>query len=487
MKLASRFAAAALLSAVLGLGLYGIGRSLWLDEAWVANSILAPSLSGMFYYPGWLQTTPPLFLLLARAGLRITGPSNAAFRVVPLLFAILAAAGVLLVSRRLLRPGVAALATAIVVLNPTAIEYAGTLKPYSGEMAASAFLLLACFAYLQKPGAKRFGGLMAVVAVTLPLAYSTAFLVPGIVLALAGQGSLRRAVWLGALAAALLGALYFVTIRPNLSPDLHAYWAADVDHRMTPALAAALVFCALMAGRLILRYRRGVFSSRDWALLICVLPCLLLAAVSALGWYPASPRTRLFAVPLFVLLAAAAAEDSIHHWMDRPVVDFAAIAVCFGLAGFAAASQMMQPRDLAKEDIAGAVSFLQRHAAPADLILVHASCKEGFLLYSRLDAWQPPHALFGDTGWPCCARGHDDRPGASTQRAVFADLDAKIPRGYTGRVWLLFTTRPTHWSYTGQDEGYLWVKHVWERGCPAGPLLLFKDLAIGPMNCQSAR
>ncbi len=42
-----------------------IGRSLWLDEAWVANSIHAPSLREMFYYPDWLQTNPPSFLLLS--------------------------------------------------------------------------------------------------------------------------------------------------------------------------------------------------------------------------------------------------------------------------------------------------------------------------------------------------------------------------------------------------------------------------------------
>jgi hypothetical protein len=71
--LTGRTATIALLAFILVLGLYGIGRSLWLDEAWVANSINAPALGGMFHYPNWLQTSPPLFLLLARGAVGMFG------------------------------------------------------------------------------------------------------------------------------------------------------------------------------------------------------------------------------------------------------------------------------------------------------------------------------------------------------------------------------------------------------------------------------
>jgi len=36
-----------------------LDRSLWLDEAWVANSIRAANLQQAIYYDDWLQTTPP--------------------------------------------------------------------------------------------------------------------------------------------------------------------------------------------------------------------------------------------------------------------------------------------------------------------------------------------------------------------------------------------------------------------------------------------
>src|ERR1700722_9573655 len=134
-----------------------MGRSLWLDEAWVANSLQEHSLAGMFYYPGSLQTSPPLFLLLARAAVRLAGASNLAFRLTPLLLAMVAAAGMLAGSARVLRMPFALLATALVVFDPTAIEYSRTLKPYSGELAASALLLLATVTYLHSPDRRRLG------------------------------------------------------------------------------------------------------------------------------------------------------------------------------------------------------------------------------------------------------------------------------------------------------------------------------------------
>ena len=59
-------------------------RSLCVAESWVANSVLAGSLHDMFYYDPWLQTTPPLFLLLVRATVKMFGASNTTLRVMPL-------------------------------------------------------------------------------------------------------------------------------------------------------------------------------------------------------------------------------------------------------------------------------------------------------------------------------------------------------------------------------------------------------------------
>lgn len=473
---------------VLGLGLFGIGRSLWVDEAWVANSIQSPTLHGMFFYPGWLQVSPPLFLLLARAAVKVTGASNAAFRIVPLSMAIAAAALLLAASRRVLSAPLAGLATAFVMFDLTAIEYSRTLKPYSGELASTAALLLATPFYFDRPDGKRFAWLLSIVAVALPLSYPTVFLLPGITAAVLFIGPRSRAVWICMVAGGELLAMYLLLIRFNLAPGLHDFWAADPDNRLTISLTAALLFCVFASIRAGLIFARRKPATADWFYLVCLLPCLVLAASAAARLYPVSHRTRLFALPCFVLLAMMTVHDLLRRTKVQAGVTAAiAMGLTFGLAGFAIANQVIEARDVPEEDYASAVAFLRDHAAASDLIMVHACCEEGFLLYSGMLHWKPAHLAFGDTGWPCCVPGKDARSGSSSEQAVIADIDAKIPRGYSGRVWLLFTTRPTHWAYTGINEGELWRKHLWGRGCPPGPYLRFANLALSPMNCAASR
>jgi hypothetical protein len=464
----------ALLSATLPLGIFGIQRSLWLDEAWVANSVLAPSLSGMFYYPDWLQSTPPLFLLLTRATIHLVGVSNTAFRLVPLALALVAIAGMVAVSSRLLSPPFAALACALLAFHPTTIEYSRTCKQYSGEVAATVAILLCTVLYLNQPTGRRFYVLTGAFVLTLPLAWSTVFLIPGVAIAVWAHGGIRRACTLVLISIGVLAILYVVFIRPNLSPELRAYWIATAQS-VSPGLLAAVVFCVAAA-------LRAVFT-RSWIELAAVLPCLLLAVSGALHWYPSSPRTRLFVLPGFLLVAAMNAEDLVRPSGRRyvgAVVWLATIAV----GSQSVWKQISEHQNRPQEDFARAIQILRQRVAPSDLLLVHPSVIEGFKLYTAMEGWHDHHAIYGDTGWPCCVRNKISTPGSSTVRALSEDLDRKVPRGFTGRIWLFYSARHTHWTYVGLDEGQLWRNHLWDRSCPPGPYLNFENMVITAMDCS---
>jgi hypothetical protein len=451
----------------LGFGLYGIERSLWLDEAWVANSVLAPTLSGMFYYPDWLQTTPPLFLLLTRAVVHVFGVSNAAFRVAPLALAVAGVAFMLAASRRLVSLPLAALAAGLLACHPVAIEYSRTCKQYSGEVAESAAILFFAGLYLQKPDRRRFYSLTGAFAVTLPLAWSAAFLLPGVAIAVWARAGIHRAATLVSVAGGVLAILYFAFIRPNLAPQLREFWIAN-SQPLSPGLGAAIVFCIAAAAWSARQY--------NWMLLVAILPCVLLAVADAVRWYPATPRTRLFALPCF-LLGAAIVIQHLVRWRHLGTV---AWIVLIAAGSQAAWKQVSEHRNQAEEDYAGAVQYLRRHIGPADLLLVHASLIEGFKLY-----WPDNHAIFGDTGRPCCRPGRFTR--FSSREAVVEDLDGKIPKGFTGRLWLVYSTRDTHWNYVGLDEGKVWRNRAWDKGCPPGPYLALANLAISPMDCVRAK
>jgi hypothetical protein len=179
-------------------------------------------------------------------------------------------------------------------------------------------------------------------------------------------------------------------------------------------------------------------------------------------------------------------EELLRRWPRRLAVNVAIAAVIVAVAIPDISKVYFEDRGRPVEDIQGAVRFLRTHVQPGDLVLAHSEAREGVLFYARREGWSKHQVIFGDTGWPCCPRDKEAWPHFSTRDAVIHDLDSKIPRGFHGRIWLLYSTRPTHWQYTGLDEGDLWRRHVWENGCPPGPYFDFQNLAVSPMDCSGA-
>jgi hypothetical protein len=173
---------------------------------------------------------------------------------------------------------------------------------------------------------------------------------------------------------------------------------------------------------------------------------------------------------------------------SRRFINAAAWLAVIAVASGSIWSQIRQHQNRPEEDLEGAVQLLRQHVGPSDLLLVHPSVFEGFKLYARMEGWRDSHAIYGDTGWPCCARNKIATPGSSNVRAVSEDIDRMVPRGFSGRVWLYYSARHTHWAYIGNDEGILWRNRLWDRGCPpTGPYLQLQNIAISAMDCVQAR
>lgn len=365
------------------------------------------------------------------------------------------------------------------------------MKPYSEELAATTILLLATICYLKQPGRREYLWLLAAVAISPPLAYASAFLFPGVFLAVCGARAPERGKRIALLATVTCGsflATYWFFIRPNVAPELYAFWAATVNNRVVATLAVALLFCIGAVVPAVLALIRGTAGWRDWTRILCFLPCLLLGASSALGWYPASRRTLLFLLPCFFLLVMMVADDLTRRLPTyRRALQITAWGLTLLIVSQGIAGQFIGPLDQPVEDFAGAVRFLQQRVTPGDIVLVHACCKEGFELYASMYGWQAPPVIYGETGYPCCARGKGVWPSASTKQAVLQDLDSKIPRGFSGRIWLLYTIRHSHWAYVGLDEPDVWRHHVWDRGCPPEAYFDFGNLTVIPMHCAAVR
>ncbi len=411
-----------LAAAILWIGFKGIHRSLWLDEAWVANSIRANSLAEMFRGGEWLQTSPPLFLLAARTAIHALGLSTPALRIVPLLFALLTTAAMWFASHRV-APTLAPITVAALMLPSLSIEYFMSFKQYGAEAAAVAVVLWATFSYLQSP--TRLGSVLLGASLTglLPLAYPLAFVAPGIVLAVYKVDGWRRASVLAISFLAMLTALYLYFIRPNVSPELWRYWGGG----FTDAYSAGVWL--LTAAGIVFSIR--AVRNRDYAQLVCLLPCLLLIFAERMGLYPASARTRLFIRPCVLLAGPMLAEEFIQRWRWKwlqPVIS-TSMAIATIIWAFSAGSKY---RSQPLEDYASTVAYLREHLKPQDLLLVHPDAREGLRLYTAMASWEPP-AIYGNTGWPCCPRNHatfpsDGLPNSETIAEVKSDLARMIPR-----------------------------------------------------------
>ena len=512
------------------LRVWDLRRSLWLDEAWVANSVIASSLRGMFYYDFWLQTSPPLFLLLERATVASLGLSNLALRLIPLLMGIAAIASMIALSWHLLSRQHALLT--LFVLSGPAIEYSQTLKQYSSELAITTTILLATILYLERPTRRRFGLLTGIIVIGSFAAYPVAFIWPGMVLVLFLRGKrsqplrstwfrstdFKRGVLLSLIAGACLIVEYWLFAVPNVSPVLRSEFSQGVRDAGFASVIASNVYALLsdlpIPGRLIerawlgsgltgtlllvgfglayLRFRRG---ERRWLEIqtICLLPCLLCSVAKWFNLYVMSTRTRLFLVPCVVVVLISSlqliSEFVLGRW-NFPTQRLLGRAALGGITIVALASGVHRAPSVALtaryEDMDGAVSFLRSQVQSEDLLWVHSTCSEAFKLYTRMFQWTDVPAKLGHTGWPCCPRGVPNMNGTSTESAVRNDFGGGVPTAFSGRIFLLYTGRTDHWTFVGLDEPKVMKTILQERGCSELPAPRFQNVVVNIFACGRA-
>lgn len=411
----------------------------------------------MWWGGEWLQTSPPAWLALGRMWLAIGGLSTETLRSFSLLFAVAAAVGVYRAAKGAGARTMAPLVAAALVFPTVASEYFFSFKQYGAEAAAVSLVLWAA-----AEGSAVV--LTAATAVLLTMAYPLAFLLPGLALLVWSREGLRKAVVFAGVCGAVLAGLYVGFIRPNVEPNLWSYWGSSFSEAYEPSVWLWIVASAALTGY--------AAWKRNYLLLACALPCVLLVLTEAAGWYPASPRMRLFARPCFLVAVAMFAEEH----LSRRWLGWASAAAAVGMA----VGGVVTYSPIPLEDYPKAFARLRQRVQPEDVVLVHADARQGFLLYGAMERWDHP-VKFGDTGWPCCARGRG-MP-ASSEATVVADLKRLLPVGYRGRVWLAYANRPLHWKFLGLDEGDLWRRRVWDRGCTPVDYEDVGNLVISQMDC----
>ena len=427
--------------------------SLWEDESWVANSVLTPSLSEMFHYEKWLQTSPPLFLVLLRASTSVFGRNEVALRLVPWLAGAISVVLVSVVLTRLFPAGLAVVGTFFFLTNYWAVKYSQQVKQYTADLLVSSLFVFLLLSYL-RDGQKRrtFWALVLTGGIGIFLSYAAVFWFPVTLLAIATfprsqefssfEGALakdflhtRSVRSLVALSAYLscLGLADLFFIRSNRSPGLVDFWKDDfigsggllnsgvrflanycnlmVPQRISWAGPLSFVMGLVVLATLV---RAGIASIRGDSkalnlLFVTTLPVLVALTMSVFRQYPllTYPRMIIWLLPLCTLLLVYAVEPIWTYWTAKAGVPasnasvagltglLCVLAVYFSSAGAGGTNG---------QNARAAVLYLKNQAGPRDELFVRGITAEQFNYYSELLHWRPASTYVANTNLPCCLR-----------------------------------------------------------------------------------
>jgi hypothetical protein len=504
----------------------GLNRSLWLDEAWVANSVLESTVSRMLFYDAWVPSPEPGFLLSSRLVTAWLGPSNRSFRMVPVAFSLVGLLSMLLLLRKLFPPVWVAFGFALFALSPAAILLARSFKQYSTQLAMAPVLLLAAVDCNQRLSHRNFAVLLVAILIAAVFSYPSVFLLPALIILLVQPRSekpieparVKLAVLASLWGLAVFIFLYVAVIRHNLNDSLRLYFAnpavgvmghlsraatyfitpykplLPIPERLVDSTAHPVGFVAGLGivGIATIFYRRQK-SCRLWLVLAILLPQVAVMLLDLLDLYPANQRSMLFLLPCSVILVTslvesvtATAADLVPGEAWRRTVRFTAPVATLLILAIGCRRQLgpqlwFQDEE---EDVHGAIASLDTTFRDGDALYVHASVQEQFKLYARLLSFAPSAVQWGNTGWPCCPRRVEYWRGHGSVQQLEQDVARLYPVSLPSRLWELHTLRPRHWEYVGLDEGKALRGLLLQRGCTLALYREWHNVAVSQFACM---
>lgn len=502
---------------------YLLDRSLWLDEAWVANSMRAVTLQGALYYAEWLQTTPPLFIALGRLFTLLFGTSNSAFRALPALAGIIAVLLFALIAFRLLRSSFALIAVLAFVISPRLILYSQSVKQYSTDVLCTTCLLLLGHVYLEKYSDRWFYFLLVGAVVLSFLSYPAMLFFPFVLIcALTKDGiqaqasdrqqrtrfDLPRGSLAVAVAVVVLAANYFFFIAPNKNSALTEFFQEGFYQGNSPAefltfhgaRLATLTRAFFFGGSAPLRLLtllitvagfyclwmplKNSFDVRTFQrAILFTAPMVGIVALNIVGFFPLpgfDHRIMLFAFPLTVLLfclglqflanLAARAISARSRGVKAVSIENAfGNAVFFGmvvLVWLFFDSVGLTPFFTEEhEDSEEAVAYLSQQVEAKDILYVHTTMLEQFKLYTRTQPVAASRIVYGKIGMPCCPRSGYTSPRGESEKDISDEIFGLSSAAAGRLLWVLITNRGAHWFYMQRNDIDILERGLDTQGC----------------------
>lgn len=394
-----------LLGAEMRLRQWAGARSLWLDEALIARSLVSRDYVELVATPlQGDQAAPVLWLWATRLALDLFGEHERALRLVPLLGGLVALVLSWRLARRLLAPALVPVALLLVVLSPSLLYFSSEVKPYSVDVAVCLGLSLLALRVPRGAGPGRPLQLLALAgAAAVWASFAAVLLLAGlsVLLVLGALPRWRQALgnaavlfaWVLSLGLAYVAVLHRLADStvlsgfwgytfPRGSTDLPAWLLRRaVDLSQDPLELAphplGLPLWPLALALLAL----GIWRLRSRALLLATAAVPVATVAAALSLYPFASRLALWLVPLAAVALAAVLPARLDH-PGRLSLGVAALAVV--VAPMAARSLPQVVAVHRVEELRPVMEQVLAQRRPGDLVLVDIAAKAPFDFYTPL-------------------------------------------------------------------------------------------------------
>ena len=424
--------------AILYLRLMFMNFNLWLDEAWVANSILSPSVSEMLYYDQIVQTTPPLLLVIVRATVFSLGQSEVSFRVVPWVAGLLSILTTVFILRRIFSFPLVVMGSTLIATNYYAIKYAQQIKSYSTDLLVACLFLFVLWAVMEtETNQSPHWFLCLLGGAGIFLSFPAIFFVPvsAVVLLMSASPQLwanRRRMhspWKRASALLVLAAyalsflvLYTLFVRPNQDPNLRGQWEnsylgsgglygsfgrflQNICSLLLPgegwlqfASGALLCLCVIGALRAIINLTHHDGRAAKLLVFTCV-PIMTGVVVSFMHMYPLldAPRFILWMLPSLGMLLVYAIEPvwiygenlAARIFPVRGVNALVVNVIVLCILHVFASIWFLGRNERSREEVGKAIEYLQDRVGRDEALFVHGVLEQQATFYMRYHNWSP--------------------------------------------------------------------------------------------------
>jgi hypothetical protein len=470
----------------LRLRVYLANRSLWLDESYLALSLLDRDVWELIGTLDYGQAAPAGFMVAQSLIVSLFGSSEYALRAVPVLAAVASVLAFWRLASLMLPPPATMLALGMFAISDPLLRYAAEFKQYGFDVGV-ALILWWVFAARQadldedRPGAWVL--VAALGATAIWLSHPAIFVVAGFGLHAMGQ-AVRAGTWRSAVVRGITGlvwvgsfaVVYLVSLQ-HVNPVMHTMWrgsAAAIVPVSTqdfgqyvrlswtlgvlplgPRVIQLATLCAILGGIALWR-RRSVHGAWFAGTLAMAL------VASSLGKFPIAPRLWLFLTPVIVLLVAAGVDEvwqrtRLHYRPLAPVL----VCLLLALPTVGAARDAVRPPG--REEIRPLLAHIRSRYQEGDALYVYHAAQYATRYYATRGLDFPGEVVIGEGRY----QGDDE----------VARLRGR------GRVWVLFShvRKPD-----GMNEEKLLVHFLDRAGFrletrrETGAALYLYDLSRGP-------